>query len=254
MELLGNYTQRRPTTALIGQLDTLLGRAPSTKQEANEWKRGLRRRTPRELPPRRSAATRALAARVHLPEGRDLRSDRRVGRAFSLLETMRRRFDVGKAPSAHTAAALCWLIGVAPASAREVHVVARALSTLAHRRRHAERVPPRYPATHADLQRASMLLGLYARRGRVGAQTDALRSRLGGLPRTRNVARSWKKLVDRERVRMVRRERAAVRRAAADKVRRQRKFWRELPQWARDVVLFGRRIRNRLIACIRQRK
>ena len=181
-------------------------------------------------------------------------SERQISRAFSVLEKARRRLNSNKVVSVEMWTELKRLTGVVPTSQREIRVTARALAKLAYRRRCNELEPVRFPTSREELQRSSMLLGSFARRGSIGAQTEVLRRQLGCLPRTKNVARSWKKLVDRQRVRLARRERAAIRRAAADEVRRQRKAWRELPQWARNVAVFGRRIRKWIMTAAGGRK
>lgn len=254
IQLLGNYTQRQASEKIIAQLTTLLGESPKSKEEAGNWKRGLQRKTQKkQAPPRPSHETRIFATQVHLPNCGE-KSDRQLGRAFSLLESVRRQLNRRRVLSAEIREELLRLVGVVPKSEREVLVISRTLSTLAFKRRCAEREPTRYPTEGEDLQVVSMLLGSFAHRGSVGEQTEILHAHLGGLPRTRNIARSWKKLVDRKRVRLVRQKRSALRRAKADEVRRQRKQWRELPQWARNVVVFGRGVRKWFMSSIGIRK
>lgn len=231
IELLGHATQRKAGLTRP-ELAELLGALPPDRVTAQMWKAGLRRLA-------RNAATCAapdngpvarLRESVSLPP-----RDRDVGRVFSALDVARRSLAAGRRLPPDSVAELERKAGVAPTSEIEVHHVSRALVMLQRARRSAERRPPAIPKGLAGLHEANMLLGNFVWFGKVGAKSDRLAELVGALPRTKNVARSWKKIVEAATRRFLRKERVAARRREADLKRERRRLKKALRETAVEL-------------------
>lgn len=224
IELLGHATQRKAGLTKP-ELSELLGALPADRVTAQMWKAGLRRlarNAEMGTAPVDSPVSR-LRAKVALPQ-----RDRDIGRVFSALDVARRALAAGRPLPDETASELARKAGVAPTSETDVHHVSRALVHLQRARRSSERRPPLIPKELAGLREANMLLGNFVWFGKVGAKSDRLAELVGGLPRTRNVARSWKKIVEAATRRFLRKERVAARRREADLKRERRRLKKAL--------------------------
>lgn len=233
VELLGSCTQRAGMRDKArAELVALVGGAPETKERAQQWKGALELLKKRERRVAHGAAYTAtcsplvgpaLAESIQLPE-----RDRKASRVFSLLDVQRRVFDRGETPRPRLMAEVEESIGYAPSCNRDVHRASRALVFLQRQRRSRERQPPKLPLeSDSDMDMAHMLLGAYAVKSSVGAQTPLLIQLIGAKPRTRNVAKSWKKVVATAIRKKKRKERVAQRRqqiAAKREYRRLRKL------------------------------
>lgn len=218
IELLGHATQRRASARVSKELAGLIGRAPDTREDAAAWKAALSKRA-RVAPLCGKPCAVRDAAR--LPDG--ARADARLGRAFSALDMARRTLSHGRTLPVANAEELRRDVGVAPMSEWETERLVGALSVLALKRKREERRPRRMPRELEELSTVVMLLGVYGNRGGVGAKTEWLREALGGVPRTKGVARSWKKLAEAKMRRIGRRIRARERREERAVIKERRK-------------------------------
>lgn len=225
VELLGSFTQRKHMRdATRRELANLLGELPPSRLVAQQWKFRLRAQSrPRASPPVTAFRHHdELVAQLPLPHAQ---TD--LSRAFILLEVLRRRLSAGMAVSARLSDQLERILGTCPATSMEARRYVHALVFLQRRRRRAERLPPVIPLHDLDGMRvAIMLLGAYSVRGSVGAQSRTLVSLIGTLPRNRNVALSWKKMLAAAVRKRKRKQRVLLKRSVDDAKRLQRRLKR----------------------------
>lgn len=235
IELLGHCTQRCASERVKAELGQLIGELPPDRGTAQAWKAGLTNLS-RPPPPARSEAVAELARLSHIPVGSGMISDQRIGRTFSLLDIARRSIVRKGSLSAEVQRELTGLIGICPRTEQEVLRLTRILSNRVRGRRRSERRPPRLPRRVKNLHRTNMLLGTFEHKGHVGRKSRTLRSDLGALPRTRNVARWWKKLVEARLRKIARRKQARANARIADRKRCRKKLWLALPDWAQWAI------------------
>lgn len=207
IELLGHATQCRASDRVSEELITLIGVSPPSIESAISWKAGLQRLS-------RSSVKKRAHKNTHFQQLR-LPDDRKIGRVQSLLDVTRRTLAHRRILPTSTSAELLRVIGVVPQSEAEALRLIRTLGILSRRRRRSELSPPQLPYNEDELSELSMLLGCFAHRGSVGRKTETLRDVLGALPRTKNVAASWKKIVDARRRKLLRRRKTEEKRKLA---------------------------------------
>ena len=153
--------------------------------------------------------------------------DSRKDRAFSVVDCYRRKLGLGKEVKVGMKEEIRKLVGVLPGTERETEKVIRSLSRMVRRRRINEKMPGVVPREVEEVEEACELLERFSM-GRMGmGEEKRLREILGGLPRTRNVAASWKKkleIVVRKRKRKLR---AAEKKVEIEVKRTQRRAKRE---------------------------
>lgn len=245
IDLLGNYTQRRPSAKIISELSALLGRSPTDKLTAGRWKDGLRnvmRTKAYQKRPSRSEKVVEISRQITRIPVRQ----RDVGRTFSILELTRRILAQGRVLSEPLTSELTKHLGTAPRTEREAMIIRKDLSRRIAGRKKAELLPPSIDEN--NLPFLSMHLGLLTRRYRIGEwRARKLRKLLGGtLPRNKNVAKSWKSIVDKKRRKMVRKKKVERNLAVAESKRRHRKRWKMAPEWTKEMCRISIRLGRRL--------
>ncbi|KAI0560511.1 hypothetical protein FGB62_111g04 [Gracilaria domingensis] len=224
VELLGCCTQRkrlRPST--VTELQSLVGKLPPNRLLAQQWKGAIQRDLGRA---NRKRSPTAFEHRHQLMETLTLSEcNGSVSRCFILLEAVRKRYQANEAPNPKCLEELERLLGSFPKTSVEAHRFIRSLARMQRDRRKMEKKPPRVPVESvSDLYQASMLLGSYAVRGSVGSQTEKLKTLIGAIPRNKNVAHSWQKLIKAAIRKRKRREQKEQRRQEIE----QKRFERQL--------------------------
>lgn len=228
IELLGCCTQRkRMRAATAKELETLIGHTPHTRLIAQQWKGALQRdeaKTNRCDDPLAFKTRNLLHSKLSLPD------EKALSRCYFLLEHLRQQYAVKEDPDSRILEQLVVELGDFPKSERDVHHYTKSLASFARERRRRERRPPKIPTESLeDLRKACMLLGTYAVKASVGRQTATLESLLGAIPRTRNVATSWKKLIEAS-IRKIERENKRNLKRADDDAKRLQRRMRHLQQ------------------------
>lgn len=217
--LLGNFTQRRMRKAsTLTELEGLVGRVPKTRLEAQQWKVRLQRRN---RPPKSAPK---LLAELPLPRERN-----DVARLFILLQVVRKKLSVGLEVSPVLQHKISKrLVGMqCPTSTNEARLYIRTLAYYERLRKRAERRPPILPVQDLDrLRQADQLLGAYAGNGAIGKQIHTLIDLVGSYPQTRNMAKSWQKIVQGAIRRKLRKDRVFAKRIVDDQKRLQRRLKR----------------------------
>lgn len=255
IDLLGNYTQRRPSANIISELAALLGRSPADRLIAGQWKDGLqyilRSETHQKRPKRSDKTAHVSSAVTHIPV-----RQRDVGRAFSILEVTRRILAQGRVLSDPLRGELTRHIGTFPTTEREALVVRKELSRRVAQRKKEEVLPP-YSSKDVEmdeqkLRYVSMHLGHLANWRRLGGKrARKLEQLVGGiLPRNRNVARSWKSAVDIQRRKALRKNKVQRNLEVADAKRRHRRRWKMAPEWTKTICRIGNRIGRRMLKAV----
>lgn len=217
--LLGNFTQRRMKKAsTLTELESLVGRVPKTRLEAQQWKVRLQRRN---RPPKPAPK---LLAELPLPRERN-----DVARLFILLQVVRKKLSVGRDVSPVLQHKISKrLVGMpCPTTTNEVRLYIRTLAHYEWLRKRAERRPPVLPVHDLDrLRQADQLLGAYAGNGAIGKQIHTLIDLVGSYPQTKNMARSWQKIVQGAIRRKHRKDRVFAKWIVDDQKRLQRRLKR----------------------------
>lgn len=245
IDLLGHYTQRRPSAKILSELSALLGRSPTDRMMAGRWKDGLqsilRKEKYQKRPKRSEKVLEVSRAVTHIP----LR-EYDVGRTFSILEVSRRILAQGRVLSLPLSTELRKHLGTAPRTEREAMIVRKELSRRIAARKKLELLPPRID--DKMLPYISMHLGLLTKRYHIGGRrARKLGKLLGGtLPRNQNVAKSWKSIVDKRRKKIAHKQIVEQNLAVADAKRRRRKRWKMAPEWTKEICRIGNRMRKRL--------
>lgn len=235
VELLGAATQRRNMSESVrGELVSLVGAFPPSRTIAQQWKGALRLRAARAAREAHAAAgahvvscpavqATKMMGRIVLPS-----DNRTVSYTFVLLEVLRFRYDAGDEPKPMLLQMVQERLGFAPSSAVEAMQATKALKRLQRMRKSAERRPPRIPDVDEDLRLVNMLLGQCAHAKEVGpVRTPVLMRLIGGVPRDRNVAASWKKKVEYVIRRRARKRKVAENLVVANRKRAARRAKRE---------------------------
>lgn len=226
IELLGCFTQTsRLRSSTRAQLQALLGVLPSSRREAQLWKAQLQRakaHSTRQSEQNPFVHRKALMASLNHPTEK-----RHTSRAFILLEVMRKRLSQSQPVTPRVREQLQTILSSVPQSPLDAHRHIKALAAMDRQRMKAERRPPRLPKhSWDDLHEANMLLGIFEVRGSVGKQSKRLEQLIGALPRTTNVAHSWKRIVVATIRKKARLEKANAKRAADDAKRLERRLRR----------------------------
>lgn len=226
IELLGSYTQRGGMrNSVLAELQSLVGEIPSNRLIAQQWKGSLEsynRELNRLVDPSAFKNVHQIAETLALPYNNST-----VQRCFILLECLNRRYQTGQPVNPKVIRELTFNFGSYPTSPRQVHLYKRALTFLSRKRKSSELRPPRIPYhSIEDLNYSCMLLGSYARKGTVGRQKEKLQYLIGALPRNKNIAASWKKIVMAAIRKKLRRERRAIRVHEIETIRLQRRLRR----------------------------
>ena len=231
IELLGCFTQTsRLHKSKLQELEDLIGGLPRNKLVAQQWKYTLTRQTkkkPKQLPSGEpNHHINRIRETINFPQDEKVLSS-----CFSELEHIRRRYASDAIPSPQRMVKLISILGSCPMSEREAKRYIRALVLIQKERKSIEKRPPTIPTENLDdMYCASMLLGTYAFYGSIGTQKEKLVSLIGALPRTTNIAASWKKHVEAAIRKKKRREKAAAKALedeAKREFRRQRRIMRE---------------------------
>jgi hypothetical protein len=211
VELLGACTQQgRNSRRVRSEVEALVGAVPPSFLIAQQWKKALadRARKASLLP---NAVTRPREQRtkymdvVHLPS-----SNEGTGRAFVLLDALRRRYWAQANISHGLKKGVEQLIGYVPVNSLETFRSKNALKRLQRNRKSSERRPLFLPENIDDLRWVDMTLGHIAMRGRIRSEASAeLETKIGSLPRTKQLAASWQKFVKGMLRRRSRKERVA---------------------------------------------
>lgn len=225
VELLGNLTQRKNMKqSTKKEIEALVGALPQNRLVAQQWKVALQH-TPNArrihlANPNAFKHRKEAFKRIQLPQQNDV-----LGRCFVLLGCLERRYRHSQPVSQRVVEELKQRLGDYPVDVREAHHFRKALTELQKERRSRERRPARVPTeSMEELLYAKMLLGYFSVRGHVGRQDDRLQQLIGAVPRNRNVANSWKKIIAAAIRKKKRQDQIAVR---LDEMERKRKDRRE---------------------------
>lgn len=238
MELLGNLTQRktmRPSARR--EIEALVGAVPKTRAIAQQWKVALQYTPNARLKhlsqPSVFKKRREIMGKIRLPE-----QSENVGRCFVLLGVLERRYRSSQSPSTRVLQELEEKIGDYPVDIDETHHFIKALVVLQKERRFQELRPPRIPLESTEeLDFTNMLLGAFSVRGSVGRQSGRLEELIGALPRNRNVAASWKKIIAAAIRKKKRREVTARRLAEIERKRHERRLRRQQRELEQRLTL-----------------
>lgn len=227
IELLGNFTQKKWSNGPATQeLLALIGEIPKSRVLAQQWKAMLQnngRRKRHKENPSRFKNRNEIVNRIQLPD-----KDNSVGRCFILLGCLERRYRLDQTPAPRAISELERTMGAYPKDEKEAHHFIEALVFLQKKRRSLELTPPQIPNDDMEqLAMVNMLLGAYSVQGSVGRQTDLLYELLGVIPRSSNIAASWKKLIAAAIRKKKRKERTASRRAEIQYKRHQRRLQKQ---------------------------
>lgn len=228
IELLGSRTQRKiMKKSTEEEIKSLVGALPESREAAQRWKvalqRGTNRRKEHLAQPNAFKNRKRLAELIRLPEDNET-----VNRCFILLGCLQRRYRLFQPLSPRVLDELTRKLGSAPNDEKDVHHYIKTLVFLQRERRSRELRPPQIPLDDLhELEFARMLLGTYAVKGSAGKQNRRLENVLGTLPRNKNIAASWKKVIEAAIRKKRRKERVARKREEIALKRLQRKLRRQ---------------------------
>lgn len=238
IELLGSRTQRKNMKKSTEQeILSLVGALPESREAAQRWKvalqRGTNRRKEHLAQPNAFKNRKRLSQLIRLPDDNDI-----VGRCFILLGCLQRRCRLSQPLSPRVLEELTRKLGSAPDNEKDVHHYIKTLAFLQRERRSRELRPPQIPLDDMhELEFARMLLGTYAVKGSAGKQNRRLENVLGTLPRNRNIAASWKKIIEAAIRKKQRKERVAHRRQEIALKRLQRKLRQQQRELENKIAL-----------------
>lgn len=223
IELLGACTQRANMSPSVRQeVISLVGEFPRSREIAQQWKGALTLRHRQEMRPKCVHWSRLYTKYMGLVKLPD--ENRHCSFAFVLLNSLRRRYDFDITPKSELLDSVQCLIGFKPQTAGETKRASNALKRLQRARKVAEMSLPKVPDDESDLRAADMVLGQFGFYGKASERGSAiLKQTIGAVPRTKQVARSWQKLVKAARRKRERRERREENRIIIQAKRAERK-------------------------------
>lgn len=237
IQLLGNLTQRGSIRASIKrEIESLCGGFPKSREAAQRWKGALQYRInarTKHLSQPHSFRNRIRILKfLRLPEDND-----QVGRCFALLGSIQKKYRLNQISSSSVAEELTELIGGAPSNERDAHHYIKTLVHLQKQRQKKERKPPIVPMdSMEELEYVRMILGTFAVTGSAGEQNERLENIIGSLPRNKNIAASWKKVIEAVIRRKRRREKSERRRQEISLKRLQRRLKRQSRQHDSGII------------------
>jgi hypothetical protein len=211
VELLGACTQKgRNSRRVCSEVESLVGAVPPSFLIAQQWKKALTNRARKtSLPPNAVTRPREQHTKymnvVHLPA-----SNEGTCRAFVLLDALRRRYWAQANIPHGLQKGVEQLVGYVPVNSLDTFRSKNALKRLQRNRKSSERRPLFLPENVDELRWVDMTLGHIAMRGRIREKSSVeLETKIGRLPRTKQLAASWQKFVKGRLRRRARKSRVA---------------------------------------------